>query len=164
MKFLITENQKESLKNNLMNIVNRLGLNAAIKVIGSFSRLLKIVGEDSIHQILNEMGINPNLCKIIKSIEDVPTYVYPNHSGIPGGKKHIENEIRRILKFYGPIYIVYIAMHPYIYQRQRDNIFILSLISWSKYSKDYPVHKEFTNSDIMDVIEFYFSTKHDPHF
>jgi hypothetical protein len=51
MKIIITESQNESLKNNLMNIINRFGLAAGNKAVGSFDNMVKILYDGDVNRI-----------------------------------------------------------------------------------------------------------------
>ena len=48
MEIIITENQHSSLKNNLIDVINRFGIGGGIKTVGSFKVLLKIIGKETL--------------------------------------------------------------------------------------------------------------------
>jgi hypothetical protein len=51
MKIIITENQQESLKKNLMNIIDRFGFVAGSNAVGSFDNMVKILYDGDISRI-----------------------------------------------------------------------------------------------------------------
>jgi len=55
MKILITENQKESLKNNLMDIINKFGFTTAAKAVGTRENLIKILFDGEIERYLDNV-------------------------------------------------------------------------------------------------------------
>jgi len=55
MKILITENQKESLKNNLMDIINKFGFTTAAKAVGTRENLIKILFDGEIKKYLDNV-------------------------------------------------------------------------------------------------------------
>lgn len=116
MKIIITESQNESLKNNLMKLINRSGFDAAMKAVGSFDRLLKIIGKETLYTILVQHGFDPvNKVKIITSSIFVPRNFFDriSHSGI-----------NNLLNNYGPMFLLMIDNKYYIYQDQgKENLF-----------------------------------------
>jgi YD repeat-containing protein len=51
MKIIITENQQESLKKNLMNIIDRFGFAAGNKAVGSFDNMVKILYDGDVSRV-----------------------------------------------------------------------------------------------------------------
>jgi len=116
MKIIITESQNESLKNNLMKLINRSGFDAAMKAVGSFDRLVNLLGKETVYPILVQHGFDPiNKVKIITSSIFVPRNFFDriSHSGI-----------NNLLNKYGPMFLLMIDNEYYIYQDQgKENLF-----------------------------------------
>ena len=116
MKIIITESQKESLKNSLIKLIDRSGFDGGIKAVGSFGRLLKIIGKETLYTILVQHGFDPiNKVKIVQHSLDVPRNFFGSisHSGI-----------NNLLNNYGPMFLLMIDNKYYIYQDQgKENLF-----------------------------------------
>lgn len=115
MKIILTENQHSSLKNNLMEVITRFGIDAGIKAVGSFNTLLKIIGKESLYDVLLQHGFDP-VFKIVTSRFDVPReFFYLN----------IYSSLSSFLNQWGPMFLFTIDNKYYLYQDQnRLNIFI----------------------------------------
>jgi hypothetical protein len=108
MKIIITENQHSSLKNNLMEVINRFGVDAGIKAVGSFNTLLKIIGKESLYDVLLQHGFDP-VFKIVTSRFDVPReFFYLN----------IYSSLSSFLNNWGPMFLFTIDNKHYLYQDQ----------------------------------------------
>jgi len=115
MKIIITENQHSSLKNNLIDVINRFGIGAGIKTVGSFKVLLKIIGKETLYDILKQHGFDP-VFKIVTSRFDVPRELY---------YLDIYRSVPSFLNQWGPMFLFMIDNKHYLYQDQnRVNIFI----------------------------------------
>ena len=115
MKIILTENQHSSLKNNLMEVINRFGIDAGIKAVGSFNTLLKIIGKESLYDVLIQHGFDP-VFKIVTSRFDVPRELY---------YLKIYSSLSSFLNHWGPMFLFTIDNKHYLYQNQNGlNIFI----------------------------------------
>ena len=115
MKIIITENQHSSLKNNLIDVINRFGISSGIKTVGSFKVLLKIIGKETLYDILKQHGFDP-VFKIVTSRFDVPReFNYLD----------IYRSVPSFLNQWGPMFLFMIDNKHYLYQDQnRVNVFI----------------------------------------
>jgi hypothetical protein len=121
MKIIITESQNESLKNNLMKIINRSGFDAAIKTVGSFDRLVKMIGKETVYSILVKHGFDPvNKLKMVQSRFDVPIGFFNERFGyisVVG--------INTLLNRFGPMFLFMLNNKYYLYQDQyKENLFV----------------------------------------
>jgi hypothetical protein len=119
MKIIITESQNESLKNNLMKVINRSGFDVAIKSVGSFNRLVKILGKETLYSILTQHGFDPvNNIEIIQSQFDVPEVFL--------GDRFISRVgVNELLNNYGPMFLFILDNNHYLYQNQnKQNLFV----------------------------------------
>ena len=115
MEIIITENQHSSLKNNLIDVINRFGIGAGIKTVGSFKVLLKIIGKESLYDILQQHGFDP-VFKIVTSRFDVPREFH---------YLDIYRSVPSFLNQWGAMFLFTIDNKDYLYQDQRwSNIFI----------------------------------------
>ena len=115
MKIILTENQHSSLKNNLMEVINRFGIDAGIKAVGSFNTLLKIIGKESLYDVLLQHGFDP-VFKIVTSRFDVPREFH---------YLDIYRSVPSFLNQWGAMFLFTIDNKHYLYQDQnRPNIFI----------------------------------------
>ena len=115
MKIILTENQHISLKNNLMEVINRFGVGAGIKAVGSFNVLLKIIGKETLYDILVQHGFDP-VFKIVTSRFDVPRELY---------YLKIYSSLSGFLNQWGPMFLFTIDNKHYLYQDQNGlKIFI----------------------------------------
>ena len=115
MKIILTENQHSSLKNNLMEVINRFGIDAGIKAVGSFNTLLKIIGKESLYDVLLQHGFDP-VFKIVTSRFEVPRELY---------YLKIYSSLSGFLNHWGPMFLFTIDNKDYLYQDQNGpNIFI----------------------------------------
>lgn len=115
MKIILTENQHSSLKNNLMEVINRFGIDAGIKAVGSFNTLLKIIGKESLYDVLLQHGFDP-VFKIVTSRFEIPRELY---------YLKIYSSLSGFLNHWGPMFLFTIDNKHYLYQDQRwSNIFI----------------------------------------
>jgi hypothetical protein len=121
MKIIITESQNESLKNNLMKVINRSGFDVAVKVVGSFNRLVKILGKETLYSILTQHGFDPvNNIEIIQSRFDVPSDFFRDHFSFISVVG-----INNLLNSYGPMFLFILDNKHYLYQDQhRENLFV----------------------------------------
>ena len=115
MKIIITENQHSSLKNNLIDVINRFGISSGIKTVGSFKVLLKIIGKETLYDILKQHGFDP-VFKIVTSRFDVPReFNYLD----------IYRSVPSFLNQWGPMFLFTIDNKHYLYQDQNGlKIFI----------------------------------------
>jgi hypothetical protein len=115
MKIILTENQHSSLKNNLMEVINRFGIDAGIKAVGSFNTLLKIIGKESLYDVLIQHGFDP-VFKIVTSRFEVPRELY---------YLKIYSSLSGFLNHWGPMFLFTIDNKDYLYQDQNGlKIFI----------------------------------------
>jgi hypothetical protein len=115
MEIIITENQHSSLKNNLIDVINRFGIGAGIKTVGSFKVLLQIIGKESLYDILQQHGFDP-VFKIVTSRFDVPREFH---------YLDIYRSVPSFLNQWGAMFLFTIDNKDYLYQDQRwSNIFI----------------------------------------
>ena len=115
MKIILTENQHSSLKNNLMEVINRFGIDAGIKAVGSFNTLLKIIGKESLYDVLLQHGFDP-VFKIVTSRFEVPRELY---------YLKIYSSLSGFLNHWGPMFLFTIDNKDYLYQDQNGlKIFI----------------------------------------
>ena len=115
MKIILTENQHSSLKNNLMEVINRFGIDAGIKAVGSFNTLLKIIGKESLYDVLLQHGFDP-VFKIVTSRFEVPRELY---------YLKIYSSLSGFLNQWGPMFLFTIDNKHYLYQDQNGlKIFI----------------------------------------
>jgi len=122
MKIIITENQHSSLKNNLIDVINRFGIGAGIKTVGSFKVLLKIIGKETLYDILKQLGFDP-VFKIVTSKFDVPRELY--YLKIYSSVLSIKEKISSFLNHWGPMFLFTIDNKNYLYQDQNGlKIFI----------------------------------------
>ena len=116
MEIIITENQHSSLKNNLIDVINRFGIGGGIKTVGSFKVLLKIIGKETLYDILQQHGFDP-VFKIVTSRFDVPRE-FRNYLDI-------YRSVPSFLNQWGAMFLFTIDNKHYLYQDQnRLNIFI----------------------------------------
>jgi len=115
MKIILTENQHSSLKNNLMEVINRFGIDAGIKAVGSFNTLLKIIGKESLYDVLIQHGFDP-VFKIVTSRFEVPRELY---------YLKIYSSLSGFLNHWCPMFLFTIDNKDYLYQDQNGlKIFI----------------------------------------
>ena len=115
MKIILTENQHSSLKNNLMEVINRFGIDAGIKAVGSFNTLLKIIGKESLYDVLLQHGFDP-VFKIVTSRFDVPREFH---------YLDIYRSVPSFLNQWGAMFLFTIDNKDYLYQDQNGlKIFI----------------------------------------
>ena len=115
MEIIITENQHSSLKNNLIDVINRFGIGGGIKTVGSFKVLLKIIGKETLYDILLQQGFNP-VSKIVTSRFDVPREFH---------YLDIYRSVPSFLNQWGAMFLFTIDNKDYLYQDQNGlKIFI----------------------------------------
>jgi len=115
MEIIITENQHSSLKNNLIDVINRFGIGGGIKTVGSFKVLLKIIGKETLYDILLQHGFDP-VSKIVTSRFDVPREFH---------YLDIYRSVPSFLNQWGAMFLFTIDNKHYLYQDQNGlKIFI----------------------------------------
>jgi len=116
MKIIITESQKESLKINLMKIINRSGFDAGVKAVGSFDRLVNILGKETVYSILVQHGFDPvNKVKMVQSRFDIPNSFFNDFGFLKMmGVNHLLNR-------FGPMFLFMINNRYYLYQDQGND-------------------------------------------
>jgi hypothetical protein len=121
MKIIITESQNESLKNSLMKLINRSGFDAAMKAVGSFDRLVNLLGKETVYSILTQHGFDPvNNLKIVPSRYDVPRGFFEQQFGFISVVG-----INTLLNRFGPMFLFMIDNKYYLYQDQhKENLFV----------------------------------------
>jgi len=157
MKIIITESQNESLKNNLMKLINRSGFDAAMKAVGSFDRLVNIIGKETVYSILVQHGFDPvNKVKMVQSRFDVPRGFFEQQFGyisVVG--------INTLLNRFGPMFLIMINNKYYLYQDQhRENLFVAEydgLISEEDFQNYILNHIGLKGLDIGKVIDLYYT-------
>ena len=105
MKIILTENQNKSLQKKLIGINDKLGIETAIRVVGSFNNFIKILGKEKLYDVLIKNGVEPDGIKLIEATRD-----------IPDGFNYDSKTIRMYLNHYGPMYLVKIKGNLYLYQ------------------------------------------------
>ena len=104
-----------SLKNNLIDVINRFGIGGGIKTVGSFKVLLKIIGKETLYDILLQQGFNP-VSKIVTSRFDVPREFH---------YLDIYRSVPSFLNQWGAMFLFTIDNKHYLYQDQNGlKIFI----------------------------------------
>ena len=157
MKIIITESQNESLKNNLMKLINRSGFDAAMKAVGSFDRLVNIIGKETVYSILVQHGFDPmNKVKMVQSRFDVPRGFFESpfdYISVVG--------INTLLNRFGPMFLFMINNKYYLYQDQhREKLFIAEydgLISEEDFQNYILNHIGLKGLDIGKVIDLYYT-------
>lgn len=109
IKIILTESQTESLKDKFMDIINNVGFEMAVKIAGSFNKLLSIIGKDNLYDILVDHKFNPNRIEMITSIRDVPLSFF-------GVTPHMLNHLNN----WGPMYLLTINGEYHIIQPRSD--------------------------------------------
>ena len=98
-----------------MEVINRFGVGAGIKAVGSFNVLLKIIGKETLYDILVQHGFDP-VFKIVTSRFDVPRELY---------YLKIYSSLSGFLNQWGPMFLFTIDNKHYLYQDQNGlKIFI----------------------------------------
>jgi hypothetical protein len=157
MKIIITESQNESLKNNLMKLINRSGFVATMKAVGSFDRLVNIIGKETVYSILVKHGFDPvNKVKMVQSRFDVPRGFFESpfdYISVVG--------INTLLNRFGPMFLFMINNKYYLYQDQhREKLFIAEydgLISEEDFQNYILNHIGLKGLDIGKVIDLYYT-------
>ena len=97
-----------------MEVINRFGIDAGIKAVGSFNTLLKIIGKESLYDVLLQHGFDP-VFKIVTSQFDVPREL----------QQGFTEDLTGFLNQWGPMFLFTIDNKYYLYQDQnRFKIFI----------------------------------------
>jgi hypothetical protein len=157
MKIIITESQNESLKNSLMKLINRSGFDAAMKAVGSFDRLVNIIGKETVYSILVQNGFDPvNKVKMVQSRFDVPRGFFESpfdYISVVG--------INTLLNRFGPMFLFMINNKYYLYQDQhKEKLFIAEydgLISEEDFQNYILNHIGLKGLDIGKVIDLYYT-------
>ena len=98
-----------------MEVINRFGIDAGIKAVGSFNTLLKIIGKESLYDVLLQHGFDP-VFKIVTSRFEVPRELY---------YLKIYSSLSGFLNHWGPMFLFTIDNKDYLYQDQNGlKIFI----------------------------------------
>jgi hypothetical protein len=89
-----------------MEVINRFGIDAGIKAVGSFNTLLKIIGKESLYDVLIQHGFDP-VFKIVTSRFEVPRELY---------YLKIYSSLSGFLNHWGPMFLFTIDNKDYLYQ------------------------------------------------
>lgn len=113
MKIIITEEQKETLVDKLLNIIDRHGFDVAVSTVGSVKNLVKVIGKDNFENVLINHQFNPNEIELVTSVYDVPS----RFSAYVGAER---STLMKNLNNFGPMYLLKIDNSEFLYQNQGD--------------------------------------------
>ena len=140
-----------------MKLINRSGFVAAMKAVGSFDRLVNIIGKETVYSILVKHGFDPvNKVKMVQSRFDVPRGFFESpfdYISVVG--------INTLLNRFGPMFLFMINNKYYLYQDQhREKLFIAEydgLISEEDFQNYILNHIGLKGLDIGKVIDLYYT-------
>jgi hypothetical protein len=136
-----------------MDIINRLGIEAAIRVIGSFNKLLSVIGKQNFYEFLVENGFDPkNDIKLLGSYSDIPvTFNYGPDQGT-----------FNLMVLNHPVYLLRIKGLYYLFQppgpnkTDKKNLWISSTIG--RLSEEYFLNMfGFSGIDFNKVIDLFYN-------
>jgi len=112
-KIIITEEQKETLVDKLLYMIDLHGFDVAVSTVGSVKNLVKVIGKDNFENVLINHQFNPNEIELVTSTYDVPNAFFA-YGGVVRSKfiKHLND--------FGPMYLLKLGTDRYIYQDQGD--------------------------------------------
>jgi hypothetical protein len=140
-----------------MKLINRSGFDAAMKAVGSFDRLVNIIGKETVYSILVQNGFDPvNKVKMVQSRFDVPRGFFESpfdYISVVG--------INTLLNRFGPMFLFMINNKYYLYQDQhKEKLFIAEydgLISEEDFQNYILNHIGLKGLDIGKVIDLYYT-------
>lgn len=155
MKIIITENQNDKLKKNLINIINRSGFNAGIKAVGTFNNLFRIIGKDALYDVLVTHNFDPDDIVMVTSYRDVPDDFY-RWAGLK------QKDVMENLNNWGPMFLVTIGDGTFLYQEQPTNPIRVKPYFKHQYGgfiteEKIMKHAGLEGITIKDVIDIYFT-------
>ena len=124
MKIIITEEQKETVVDKLLNIIDRHGFDVAVSTVGSVKNLVKVIGKDNFENVLINHQFNPNEIELVTSTYDVPD-TFIRFGGVDC------NRILRFLNRFGPMYLLTIGDDSVLYQNQDDTEYFTTAFGFS---------------------------------
>jgi hypothetical protein len=143
-RIILRESQTESLKNKLMDIINDVGFEMAVRIAGSFKKLVNIIGKDNLYDILVDHKFDPNKIEMVTSKYDIPSSFYG-----------ISSFMVEYLNNYGPMYLLTINGEYHMFQpRSNKNLWIGPM---GTSPEEYYLEKfGLGGLDVNKVIDLYF--------
>ena len=94
--YKFTEEQKETLVDKLLYMIDLHGFDVAVSTVGSVKNLVKVIGKDNFETVLIEHKFDPNEIQLVTSIYDVSDSFY-----MFGGV--VRQKLMRYLNDFGPM-------------------------------------------------------------
>ena len=145
-KIIITEEQKETLVDKLLYMIDLHGFDVAVSTVGSVKNLVKAIGKDNFETVLIEHKFDPNEIRLVTSVHDVPGtfYLY----GV------LRSRLMKNLNDFGPMFLLKIGGNRFLYQNQGDDEYFASEYDY-KPMEDVLNYAGLTKLKIKDVITLF---------
>jgi hypothetical protein len=146
-KIIITEEQKETLVDKLLYMIDLHGFDVAVSTVGSVKNLVKVIGKDNFETVLIEHKFDPNEIQLVTSIYDVSDSFY-----MFGGV--VRQKLMRYLNDFGPMFLLKIGGNRFLYQNQGDDEYFASEYDY-KPMEDVLNYAGLSKLKIKDVITLF---------
>jgi hypothetical protein len=147
MKIIITEEQKETLVDKLLYMIDLHGFDVAVSTVGSVKNLVKVIGKDNFETVLIEHKFDPNEIRLVTSVHDVPGtfYLY----GV------LRSRLMKNLNDFGPMFLLKIGADRFLYQNQGNDEYFASDYSGYAQMDEVLNYAGLTKLKIKDVITLF---------
>ena len=146
-KIIITEEQKETLVDKLLYMIDLHGFDVAVSTVGSVKNLVKVIGKDNFETVLIDRKLDPNEIKLVTSTYDVPD-TFTRFGGVD------RNKLLRFLNRFGPMYLLTIGDDSVLYQNQDDTEYFTTAFGFSPMERTLD-RVGLTKLKIKDVITIF---------
>jgi hypothetical protein len=147
-KIIITEEQKETLVDKLLYMIDLHGFDVAVSTVGSVKNLVKVIGKDNFETVLIEHKFDPNEIQLVTSIYDVSDSFY-----MFGGV--VRQKLMKYLNDFGPMFLLKIGGNRFLYQNQGNDEYFASDYSGYTQMDEVLNYAGLTKLKIKDVITIF---------